>query len=348
MKQIRVKSLFGEYNVYFSGDFGKTIKEINKKNSHLLIDRSIWGLYKKKIGNDFKSIKIITASESNKNLKEVVRYAEFLLQKNVHKNQNMIVIGGGITQDIGSFTAHILLRGMNWIFVPTTLLAMADSCIGSKSGINVGVYKNQVGSFHPPNAAYICSEFIKTLPQGQLINGLGEIIKHAFIKGNDIFKNIISEIENINNKRIAEKIIYESLQVKKEFVEKDELEKNIRKILNYGHTFGHAIEGYSSNTISHGGAVILGMDIANYISFRKRMLKKSEYLRMNKILKDYFPLKFRIKNVPLYMKFLQRDKKATSEGVSAILSRGIGKIEIVKIKFDKELRNAISDYIKES
>jgi 3-dehydroquinate synthase len=346
MKPIGIKSVSGNYNVYFSNDFEKILKDKDFKNSHLLIDRNIWNLYKNKIGNKFISTRIIIAKEANKSLEEVIKYIKFLLKNNIHKNQSITVIGGALIQDIGSFTAHILLRGINWIFVPTTILAMADSCIGSKSGINVGKYKNQVGSFHPPVAIYICPEFIKTLPESEIVNGIGEILKHGLIKGGKAFKEISKRVGNIRNLKNAQRIIYESLLIKKRIIEEDELEKNIRKILNYGHTFGHAIEGYTDNSISHGSAVIIGMDMANYISFKRGILTQQKYLQMNRILKKYFPDKFKLENIPLYMKFLKRDKKATDEGVSAILSRGIGKIEIIKIKFDKELEKTISEYIK--
>ena len=346
MKPIGIKSAYGNYSVYFSNDFEKTLQNKNLKNSHLLVDRNIWNLYGNKIGSKFISTKIITAKETNKSLEEVIKYIKFLLQNNVYKNQSITVIGGALVQDIGSFTAHILLRGINWIFVPTTILAMADSCIGSKSGINVGKYKNQVGSFHPPVAIYICPEFIKTLPESEIVNGIGEILKHGLIKGGKAFKEISKKVGNISNLKNAQRIIYESLLIKKRIIEEDELEKNIRKILNYGHTFGHAIEGYTDNSISHGSAVIIGMDMANYISFKRGILTQQKYLQMNRILKRYFPDKFKLENIPLYMKFLKRDKKATDEGVSAILSRGIGKIEIIKIKFDKELEKTISEYIK--
>ena len=130
MKPISIKSVSGKYKVYFSNDFEKTLQNKNLKNSHLLVDRNIWNLYRNKIKNKYLSTKIITAKEANKSLEEVIKYIKFLLKNNIHKNQSITVIGGALVQDFGSFTAHILLRGINWIFVPTTILAMADSCIG--------------------------------------------------------------------------------------------------------------------------------------------------------------------------------------------------------------------------
>lgn len=347
MRQIKIKSISGDYKVGFSNDFEKTLEDIKINGSHLLIDRNIWQLYKKKIGNNYLSIRVITPKDSNKNLKEVTKYIEFLLRNNIHKDQTLIVIGGGLIQDIGSFTAHILLRGINWIFVPTTLLAMADSCIGSKSGINVGKYKNQVGSFHPPVSIYIFPEFLKTLPQREFINGIGEILKHALIKGGKNLKDISEQIKDIENIEIAEKLVYESLLIKKEIIEKDELEKNIRKVLNYGHTFGHALEGYTKHEISHGVGVLIGIDIANFISVKKKMLALSEFENIHNLIAQYTKRYHAvIKNYDSYVDFLTHDKKVIGDEVYAILSKGIGNIEIVKIKLDGTLKKYIKEYFE--
>lgn len=348
MEEIKIKSAFGKYNVFFKKDFEQFIKNLDKRKLHLLVDEGIWKIYKNKIGSNFSSVMIIAPEESNKTLDQVSRYIKLLLGKNIHKDHKILVIGGGLVQDIGSFTSHILLRGIDWIFIPTTLLAMADSCIGSKSGINVGKYKNQVGSFHPPISIYIFPKFLKTLPQRELINGIGEILKHALIRGGKKFKYISGQIKEIENIEIAEKLVYESLLIKKEIIEKDELEKNIRKVLNYGHTFGHALEGYTKHEISHGVGVLIGMDIANFISVKKKMLALSEFENIHNLI-DQYTKRYHvgIKNYDTYLDFLMHDKKAIGNEVNAILSRGIGRIEIAKIKVDSRLKNYIKEYFIE-
>lgn len=345
MEEIKIKSAFGEYNLIFKKDFEKFIENLDRRELHLLVDEGIWKIYKNKIGSNFRSIKIVAPKESNKTLDQVSRYMKFLLRKNIHKDHKILVIGGGLVQDIGSFTSHILLRGIDWIFIPTTLLAMADSCIGSKSGINVGKYKNQVGSFHPPISIYIFPKFLKTLPEGEFINGIGEILKHVLIKGGKKFKDISGQIKDIENIEIAAKLIYESLLIKKEIIEKDELEKNIRKVLNYGHTFGHALEGYTKHEISHGVGVLIGMDIANFISVKKKMLALPEFKNIHNLIAQYTKrYHIVIKNYDTYLDFLLHDKKVIGSEVYAILSRGIGKIEIVKIKVDSRFKNYIKEY----
>lgn len=349
MKQIFIQSSTNKYPVIFERDLKARIKSLNKKEKiHVLIDKNIWKIYKDLFENkkNYSSFKVFDATEENKTMEGISNYVAFLLRNNVHKDHILLVVGGGLIQDIGSFTAHILLRGMNWIFIPTTLLAMSDSCVGSKSGINVGKYKNQVGAFHPPSEIYIYPDFLDTLPKSEMVNGIGEIIKHILIKGGRQFNFVAKEIAKLGkDKNVTEEIIYQSLLIKKEIVEKDEFEKNIRKLLNYGHTFGHAIEGYTNHDIPHGVGVLIGMDIANYISVKRKMTTFSKFEEIHNMIKEYTnKYNVMIKNYNSYMDFLSHDKKVIGDKVYAILCKDIGKIEIVKIKMDDVLKENIKEY----
>ncbi len=351
MLKLKIKSNIKDYQVIFIEDLKKLIHDlVVKYPTHFLIDVNIWNKYKKELSEIkvAESVKYFDALEKNKNLKEVNRYIEFLLENKIQKRHKMVVIGGGLVQDIGSFTSHILKRGIDWIFIPSTLLSMSDSCIGAKSGINVGKYKNQVGSFHPPIEIYIYSGFLKTLHKNDFINGIGEITKHALIKGGDSYSNIKKELGKIHfNYKVAKKIIFNSLLIKKEIVEEDELEGGLRKLLNYGHTFGHALEGYTKNKIPHGLGVLVGMDIANYISVKRKLLSEVEFNEIHKLLRKFIQVKkIPIKDVDLYMKYLSTDKKAIGNSVDAILCKGIGKIKIIRTDLDHRLKNNIEDYLK--
>ncbi len=349
MKHISIRSQIFEYPVIFEKDLSSRLKELNKKyKTHLLIDKSVWNSYKQLFDDKeiYASLKIFDPVEDKKNIHEISSYIEHLLKYKIHKDHKLLVVGGGLVQDIGSFTAHILFRGIEWIFIPTTLLAMADSCVGSKSGINVGKYKNQIGSFHPPVKIIIHLPFLDTLPQTEIVNGVGEIIKHALIKGGKAFDFFNKNIDRLGkDKKITEEIIYKSLLIKKEIVEKDEFEKNIRKILNYGHTFGHALEGYTKHEIPHGVGVLIGMDLANYISVKKGMLSLEDFNNIHNLITRYTKsYNIELKDYDSYMDFLLHDKKVIGQEVYAILSKGIGKIEIVKTKVDSRLRIYIKDY----
>jgi len=349
MKKIFVKSSKKTYSVTSIKNLKITLEKLNKNNNiHILVDKNIFNLFKTSFENKiiYKSFYIVEAIEDNKDIYHTAKYIEYLIKNKIKKDHKIVAVGGGLVQDIASFTASILLRGIDWIYIPTTLLAMADSCIGSKSGINVGKYKNQIGAFHPPSEIYIYFSFLINLPKKEVINGIGEIIKHAFIKGSKEFDYIIKNINNVpGNKKITEEIIYKSLLIKKEIVEKDEFENNYRKLLNYGHTFGHALEGYTKHAIPHGLGVLIGMDIANYISVNKKMLSLSDFKRNHEIISRHTS-HYNIKNLDLnrYLDFISHDKKSVEDGLNVILCNGIGKTEIVKIKIDNLFKKSIKEY----
>ena len=353
MKSLKIKSSFGNYNVIFKDSLIEVLQYITKTyNAHLIIDNNISVLYKKQIElfeKKFKSFYSFEAIEKNKNLNHVMRYTQLLLKMNIQKNQVLVVIGGGLVQDIGSFTAHILKRGIRWVFIPTTLLSMSDSCIGGKSGINVGQYKNQIGAFHPPAEILITSELLHTLPKDQILNGIGEIIKHSIIKGGKQFTKIQSLLsKSIELESILESLIYYSLLIKKEIVEDDELDTGRRHLLNYGHSFGHDLEGYSHNRIPHGIAVTIGMDIANYISWKRKMISNIAYHDLTRFLRKYIPYsRVRINDFKRYVDILSRDKKVVNNVLHALLCRGVGRVETMKLNIDERLEKEIMDYTED-
>lgn len=352
MGNISIASIYREYSTFFVKNFKSCLVNLNNHDFHVIIDKNIFELYQKDLKNlEDKSRFLVEPIEKNKNFQGVFDYIKFLLKKKIKKDHKIVVIGGGLTQDIGSFSAHILLRGIEWVFFPTTLLSMADSCIGSKSGINIGKYKNQLGAFNPPSSIYIYTKFLKTLPEEDILNGIGEIIKHGLIAGPGIFSKIRKELNAyLKNKKISQGLIYRSLLIKKRIVEKDELEtKDLRKLLNYGHSFGHALEGFSKNKIPHGIAVTVGIDMANFISTRYGLLPEKEFKEISKFLYNFIPYKklnISEKNIDIYVDYLARDKKFIKNKLQAILCKGIGKIEIVKIRVNEQLKKEILNYIK--
>lgn len=350
MKTLSINSQSGVYQVLFSDKIVDIFSQINEISAcHIIADRNVWKLYSKAfsyINDQASSVYLLNPLEKYKNLDSVSKYIEFLLKNKINKKQKIVVIGGGLVQDIGSFTAHIIKRGVTWIFVPTTLLSMSDSCIGGKSGINISNYKNQIGAFNPPKAIHISNELLETLPKSQILNGIGEIIKHAIINGGKSF----FEVKRLLNKYLSSGIldyvlIYKSLMIKKSIVEEDEFDTGRRSLLNYGHSFGHAIEGYTLNKIPHGIAVTIGMDMANYISWKRGYLTESEYEELTIFLRKYVPYKsIQIADSKKYINFLSQDKKVSNKQLSAILCSGIGKLITVRINLDQQLDQEIHDY----
>lgn len=264
-EKLSIKSRFRNYEVIFINDFAETIKQTYIENTFFIIDKELAELYKDAI-NDISSkygVLFIEAIEENKTLDYCQTVIETLMEKNIRKDSMLIAIGGGITQDITAFVSSILYRGIGWIFYPTTLLAQADSCIGSKASINFGGYKNLLGGFYPPSQIYIDLGFLETLPADEIKSGIGEILHFYLISGSRLSEELMNKYDElIVSPKKLKPFIVESLNIKKRVVEIDEFDRNERNLFNYGHTFGHAIETVSGYGVNHGQAVTMGMERA--------------------------------------------------------------------------------------
>jgi 3-dehydroquinate synthase len=310
---------------------------------HFIIDANIARLY----GNNFRSVLdhpntiIIEATEESKSLEKTIPVFERLVQNRVRRGHNLVAIGGGVVQDITCFVASTLLRGLSWYFVPTTLLAQADSCIGSKSSINLGATKNILGTFNPPESIYINTGFLKTLENKDIRSGVGEILKVHAIEGVDAFNRLAADYDKLfYEPSILKKYIRSALLIKQRFIEVDEFDRGIRNIFNYGHSFGHAIESATGFIVPHGIAVTMGMDMANRIAVLRKLLPEDHYYRMHQVLRKNYENFVNIK-IPLdsLLAALMKDKKNTSTKLVLILSLGNdARIERVQIDADDGFR----------
>lgn len=208
-------------------------------------------------GVRFVSLK---ADETTKSLDAMGEVIERLRDLGANRKTHLVAVGGGVVQDVATFVAGVYMRGLAWTYLPTTLLGMADSCIGGKSSINVGKYKNIVGSFHPPKAVLVDPAFLEQLPALQRAAGLCEAAKICFVRGPESFAAYLAETPSTETSIAGfQRILDLSLRTKKWFIEVDEFDQAERQLLNFGHTFGHALEGASDFGVSHGLAVGLGM-----------------------------------------------------------------------------------------
>lgn len=202
----------------------------------------------------------VPARETTKSLDAMSEVVARLREAGATRDTHLAVIGGGVVQDVGAFVASIFMRGLAWSYMPTTLLGMADSCIGGKSSINVGKFKNLVGTIHSPDRVLVDTSFIASLPTAQRADGLCEAAKICFARGTEDFAAYLAEHPTVDLDADAfARIVTRSLTAKKWFIERDEFDKNERLLLNFGHTFGHALEGASAFSISHGAGVGLGI-----------------------------------------------------------------------------------------
>jgi len=202
----------------------------------------------------------VRATEENKSLDASPALIEKLRKAGANRQTELVAVGGGIVQDLSAFVASVYMRGLTWSYLPTTVLSMVDSCIGGKSSINVGPYKNLVGTFHPPRQVLVDPALAQTLPDDQKAGGLIEAAKICFCRGPESFdRHVAFQPSTSMSTEALEGLIINSLMAKKWFIETDEFDKKERLLLNFGHTFGHAIEGASHFAISHGIAVGLGI-----------------------------------------------------------------------------------------
>ena len=345
MKQIKlnIKTKTQKYPIIIGSNLTSNISIIFNKNAIkfkqclIIIDKNV---PKKFISNIKKSLRkkniyihLFNANESNKNIKNVNIILEILLKKNFSRNDCVISVGGGITGDVSGFAASLFKRGLKFINIPTTLLSQVDSSIGGKTGVNSRYGKNLIGSFYQPNLVITDIQFLKSLSKREIICGYGEILKHSLISNKKFFNFLDKHKKKILNltSPFIEKAISESCKIKRMVVEKDEKEKGLRKILNFGHTFAHAYEaslGYSRR-LNHGEAVILGIKTALNFSLRNSFLKKSEYkLIINHIDSAGLPSSikkfFSLKDLNKILSFMIKDKKNNSSKINLVLLKKIG------------------------
>ena len=359
MKPIRLKinTKTQQYPIIIGSNLVSNILRIIRDNSLdfkqclLVVDKNISANIVSKIKKDLNKKKIyihfFKASESNKNLKNVNKILDILLKKNFSREDCLISIGGGITGDISGFAASLFKRGLKFVNIPTTLLSQVDSSIGGKTGVNTKYGKNLIGSFYQPNLVISDIQFLKTLPNREVICGYSEILKHSLIANKNFFNFLNKNSKKIINLKspFIEKAIFESCKIKKNIVEKDEKEKNLRKILNFGHTFAHAYEaslGYSKK-LNHGEAVILGMKTALSFSLKNNLLKKDEYYLINNHitnskLSSNIKKFFKTQDLKKIMSFMLKDKKNYSDKISLVLLKKIGS-PIINKEYDKKNLN---------
>jgi len=348
---ISIQSHQGPYNVIFSDSALDMLNKSYEADSHFLIDKEVASLYGGKLGRvlDSKSVLLIEANEINKSLHRFPYYVETLISQNIRKNHRLVAIGGGIIQDITCFLAATMLRGIQWHFYPTTLLAQADSCIGSKSSINVGKTKNILGTFTPPKSIYIGTDVLKTLEEQEIHSGIGEMLKAHAIDGPESFDQIASDYDNIlTDISVMKTYIYKSLKIKKSMVELDEFDKGPRNIMNYGHSFGHALESATNFVIPHGIAVTIGMDMANYFAFHFGNTSIGHYERMHKVLRNNSK---GYDDVPIpekeFFSALYKDKKNVGTQLKLILPDHNGRIAIRLFPNDDKFQYLCIEYFKE-
>lgn len=347
------------YNIIYSDTFDKLaslLSELGYDDRKICVvsETNVASLYMDAIllsvkNNCKKAVSFVfPEGEQSKNLDVVRQLYEFLIQEQFDRKDLLIALGGGVVGDLTGFAAATYLRGIDFIQIPTSLLAQVDSSIGGKTGVDFDSYKNMVGAFHMPKLVYMNLSVLETLSDRQFCSGMGEIVKHGLIRDAQYFEWLDINRTGIFAKdfdTLAEMIRRSNL-VKKNVVENDPTEKGERALLNFGHTLGHAIEKYMNFELLHGECVFIGCILATIISYNKGELSLQEKKRIIDVLTSYqipsLPQDIDINQVIAYTR---NDKKVVGDKIKFVLLHGIGDAYIDMTVTDEDMRAALTELL---
>lgn len=351
MKKVQVNTALKNYPVLIGdGNFKLLPDFINQSNLprriFVIIDRKVDAIYGQLIRNVIDSIAVKSfiwtapSSERLKSFKTIYRIFSYLFDESFGRDTLFIVIGGGTIGDVAGFAASTYMRGISLIHIPTTLLSAVDSSIGGKTGINFNEAKNLIGAFYQPELVLIDTSFLNSLPDEELISGFGEVIKYSYLSDKKFYSRLLSDNISLleRDSEFLENIIFESAKIKSSVVSKDEFEKSgLRKILNLGHTFAHALESNSAYKLSHGKAVIAGIICSLFLSYELKLIKQDRFNYMLQL-----PMKFKssikLKNIDEkeILRLMNYDKKNRDGELKFVLIKDFGEI-IVDVSVNKKL-----------
>lgn len=352
------------YDIVFSTSFEELEAElaalsIENRKVCIVTDSRVKSLYGDELMNLLEGkcrknvIFSFPAGEENKTLDTVKSIYAFLIEEKFDRRDLLIALGGGVTGDITGYTAATYLRGIDFVQIPTTLLAQADSSIGGKTGVDFDGYKNMVGAFYMPKLVYINAATLKTLEDRQFYSGFAEVMKHGLIKDSSFYEWLIEKMYEICDRDLDTllEMIQRSCMIKKLVVEKDPTEKGDRALLNFGHTIGHAIEKYKNFSLTHGECVALGAAAAAFISWKHGWLSMEEYYEIRDMFVPfYLPISIEDIEPEEVLRLTKSDKKMEDGNLKFILLKKVGKAVIDRNVTDQDILNALSEihYVEEN
>jgi len=337
MKTIHIEK---QNSSIFVGESYLNVKKyLPEKKCFLICDENIYQHYSEFI-HQFDYI-VMGCGEGNKNWQSMEKIIDQLLERGADRNSFLLGMGGGLVSDVTGFVASVFMRGIEFAFISTSLLSQVDASVGGKNGINFGKLKNMIGIFNPPKFVICDPVLLQTLPKREVRSGFGEVIKHAFIKDEDLFNFLNENCEALLNldSNLMEDLVYRAVSIKTEVVEGDPFEKGERKKLNFGHTIGHAIENNSD--LTHGEAVSVGMKLACQLSQELCGLSNADAKKVNDLLQKFeLPLEHKVSAATINQ-YLIKDKKKNRSAIDFILLKKIGEATIVSLPID-ELKSKVT------
>ena len=337
--------------------------EIGKRRAILITNHIVYKLYEKRITTTFlkNDVLVIPDGENQKTLHQIESLANQLISLGADRKSVLIALGGGVVGDITGFLASIYMRGISYIQIPTTLLAMVDSSVGGKNGVNSNLGKNMIGTFYQPESVWMCVDFLKTLPDREFRCGLAEAVKSALIHNKKLYSFIAQKTDLISKKNLSviHYISYQSVAVKKWVVEKDEKENNLRAILNLGHTLAHSLEkSFEYKLIYHGEAVSIGICFAAFYSFKRGFISEKQWKEIQELL-DKLDLPTALEdvnqqwiknknekmpNIHTLVDYMKSDKKNQQGSIFFVFLKKIGKCFLPQKVKTKEIREMLDTF----
>lgn len=333
METFRITGTAGTSTIFVGERLQNLAEHLPDRQLIIITDENVGRQYAK----DFPPAPVISLEpgELSKSLATIDRIYDRLLELEADRSSFIVGIGGGVVCDIAGFAASTYMRGVGFAYVATSLLAQVDASVGGKNGVNYGGYKNLVGTFNQPEFVICDPHLLKTLPEKEILCGLAEVVKHALIKDRTLLDFLEQNCDGILRREAAhiERLVSDSVAIKSAVVNQDERESGIRRVLNFGHTFGHAVE--QLQRISHGEAVSIGMVIAAGISMRKGMLTPGDVDRIKRLLGNLkLPVSYTADPIRM-IESIRKDKKRESDIVHFVLLNGIGHAVVEAIPFDE-------------
>lgn len=345
------------YDILLTDSFGELIAELKALDCEsrrlcVVADSKVAELYADEVlelleGNCLKAVKFVFPNgEENKTLDTVREAYRFLIEEKFDRHDMLLALGGGVTGDVTGYIAATYLRGIDYVQIPTTLLAQADSSIGGKTGVDFDGYKNMVGAFKMPRLVYMNLATLTTLDDRQFYSGFAEIMKHGLIRDAALYEWLIENMYEIceRDMPVLQEMLKRSCMVKKLVVEKDPSEQGERALLNFGHTVGHAIEKAKNFELFHGECVALGAVAAAFISWKRELLSMEEYYEIRDMFVPfYLPITVEGIDPQEILKLTKSDKKMESGRIKFVLLKKIGKAVIDNTVTDEEILAAIEE-----
>lgn len=358
---LTVQTKGGSYDIYLEDSFQKLSEAVSsyegpKNKICIVTDTTVEKLYLEEVaqelGKTFAEVNsfVIPSGEAYKTLDTVRKVYEFLIVNHFDRKDTLAALGGGVVGDLTGFTAATYLRGIDFIQIPTTLLAQVDSSIGGKTGVDFDAYKNMVGAFHQPRMVYMNLATLTTLSDEMFSCGMGEVLKHGLLKDANYYEWCINEMFEIQERSlpVMKKMVKESLKIKRAIVEKDPYEKGDRALLNLGHTVGHAVEKLMDFKMPHGHCVAIGYLCAAHISWSRGLLSNEEFFEIRDMNVGFdLPIFLTGLSEDAILETTKSDKKMENGQIKFVLLKKIGKAYLDATVTDDEIRAAIRFFMDE-